>query len=55
MEITLDEIKLQCRIDNDDEDDLLSGYLVAAKAMVENHTNRVLFNTLPEEKQINAQ
>ncbi|MFQ6876495.1 MAG: head-tail connector protein [Haemophilus parainfluenzae] len=55
MEITLDEIKLQCRIDNDDEDDLLSAYLVAAKAMVENHTNRVLFNTLPEEKPINAQ
>lgn len=57
MQITLDEIKLQCRIDSDDEDDLLSVYLVAAKAIVENHTNRVLFEKLPEDesKPANAQ
>ena len=34
---------------------MLSAYLVAAKAMVENHTNRVLFTTLTEETPINAQ
>ena len=34
---------------------MLSAYLVAAKAMVENHTNRMLFNTLSEDKPINAQ
>ena len=57
MQITLDEIKLQCRIGSEDGDNLLSVYLVAAKAIVENHTNRVLFEKLPEDesKPANAQ
>lgn len=47
MDITLDEIKLQCRIDDDAEDDLLAVFLTSAKAMIENYTNRKLFSELP--------
>lgn len=49
MDITLDEIKLQCRIDDDAEDDLLAVFLTSAKAMIENYTNRKLFDELPTE------
>ncbi|ABR74601.1 phage gp6-like head-tail connector protein [Actinobacillus succinogenes] len=55
MNITIDEIKLQCRIDGDEEDDLLVIYLDAAKATVENYTNRKLYETLPDEPPENAQ
>ncbi|CDF99855.1 head-tail connector protein [Avibacterium paragallinarum] len=47
MDITLDEIKLQCRIDGNEEDELLKVFLRSAKAMIENHTNRKLFSELP--------
>lgn len=49
MDITLDEIKMQCRIDSDDEDDLLDVLLQSAKATIENYTNRKLFTELPSE------
>lgn len=49
MDITLDEIKFQCRIDDDAEDDLLAVFLTSAKAMIENYTNRKLFDELPTE------
>lgn len=49
MDVTLDEIKLQCRIDSDDEDELLAAFLISAKAIIENHTNRQLFAELPSE------
>ncbi|MCI7353062.1 MAG: head-tail connector protein [[Actinobacillus] rossii] len=47
MDITLDEIKLQCRIDGDSEDDLLKVFLESAKTTIENYTNRKLFAKLP--------
>lgn len=47
MNITLDEIKLQCRIDGDEENELLNVFLTSAKAIVENYTNRQLFSVLP--------
>lgn len=47
MDITLDEIKLQCRIDGDSENELLTVFLTSAKAMIENYTNRKLFDELP--------
>ena len=40
MNITLDEIKSQCRIDDDGQDELLEVYLAAAIATIENYTNR---------------
>ena len=49
MDITLDEIKMQCRIDSDDEDDFLNGLLQSAKATIESYTNRKLFTELPSE------
>lgn len=55
MNITLDEIKLQCRIDSDDQDNLLQVYLEAAKATIENYTNRKLYDTLPDNAPDNAQ
>ncbi len=46
---TLDEIKAQCRIDNDLEDGLLLNYLNASAAEVERLTNRKLyFDKIPE-------
>lgn len=54
MKITLDEIKQQCRIEHDLEDDLLLGYLKSAQVIVENYTNRKLFDTLPDEPPTNA-
>lgn len=54
MKITLDEIKQQCRIEHDLEDDLLLGYLKSAQVIVENYTNRKLFDTLPDEPLTNA-
>lgn len=54
MDITLEEIKLQCRIDSDVEDELLGVFLLSAKAIIENYTNRKLFAKLPENKPDNA-
>lgn len=45
---TLDEIKNQCRIDNDDEDNLLNIYLKAAISRAQNYTNRIFYeNEIP--------
>lgn len=55
MNITLDEIKLQCRIDSDDEDELLEGYKLSAIAFIEDYTNRTLYESLPEVPEDNAQ
>ncbi|MEG9498943.1 head-tail connector protein [Mannheimia indoligenes] len=54
MNITLEEIKQQCRIEHELEDDLLNGYLLSARKTVENLTNRQLFDELPEEPPANA-
>lgn len=54
MDITLDEIKLQCRIDGDEEDSLLTVFLESAKSAIENYTNRKLFAELPENAPDNA-
>ena len=55
MTITLDEIKSQCRIDDDGQDELLEVYLAAAIATIENYTNRKLYETLPDDQPDNAQ
>lgn len=54
MKITLEEVKQQCRIEHALEDDLLDGYLLSARRMIENVTNRALFDELPDEPPINA-
>lgn len=54
MSITLEEVKQQCRIEHDLEDDLLNGYLLSARKTVENLTNRQLFDELPEAPPANA-
>ena len=41
---TIEELRQQCRIDIDDEDILLLGYLDAAKEKAENYLNRKLYN-----------
>ena len=40
--ITVAELKQQCRIDNDDADDLLLSYIVAARGVVESRLRRQL-------------
>lgn len=47
---TLDEIKNQCRIDNDDENNLLDIYLKAAINKAQNYTNRIFYeDRIPED------
>lgn len=40
--LTLIETKAHCRVDIDEDDDLLTGYIVAAREWVENHCRRRL-------------
>jgi uncharacterized phiE125 gp8 family phage protein len=40
--LTLDETKAHCRVDYDDEDTLLTGYITAAREIIEQDTNRAL-------------
>ncbi|MEG9475778.1 head-tail connector protein [Mannheimia indoligenes] len=54
MSITLEEVKQQCRIEHDLEDDLLNGYLLSARKTIENLTNRKLVDELPENPPPNA-
>lgn len=49
MKITLEEVKQQCRIEHGQEDELLESYLLSARRMIENVTNRTLFDELPED------
>ncbi len=42
--ITLDETKLHLRIDNGDEDGLISSLITSARLMIEAHTDRALLN-----------
>lgn len=47
---TIEELRLQCRIDIDDEDPLLLGYLTAAKEKASNYLNRNLYEAdIPDE------
>lgn len=54
MKITLDEVKQQCRIEHELEDDLLKSYLDAAKSTLADLTNRTLFEKLPADPPDNA-
>lgn len=54
MTITLDDVKQQCRIEHDLEDNLLIDYLLSARRTIENLTNRKLFDELPENPSENA-
>ncbi|AWE23525.1 phage gp6-like head-tail connector protein [Salmonella enterica subsp. enterica serovar Senftenberg] len=38
--ITLEEVKLHCRIDGDDENALINGYIVAALEICQKHIGR---------------
>lgn len=42
--ITLEQVKYQCRIEHNDEDELLNGYILSAYDYVQNHTGRNLYN-----------
>ena len=41
--ITLEQVKFQCRIDHDDEDALLAGYIAAARDHVQMHLDRTIY------------
>lgn len=43
--IDLARAKLHCKVDGDDEDDLIQGYIDAAVAHVEQHCDRTLVET----------
>ncbi|MDU4059461.1 MAG: head-tail connector protein [Pseudomonas oryzihabitans] len=45
--IELSRVKLHLRVDHDDEDDLIQGYLAAASAYVEQHCDRTLVEANP--------
>lgn len=49
--VTLAEVKQQCRLepDDDQEDMLLTLYIKAARHAIEQHTDRELVESLPEE------
>jgi uncharacterized phiE125 gp8 family phage protein len=42
--VTLAQAKAQCRVDFPDDDNLILGYITAARQMVEKMTNRSIFN-----------
>lgn len=42
--ITLEQVKFQCRIDHDDEDALLAGYMAAARDHVQMHLDRTIYD-----------
>lgn len=41
--ITIEQVKYQCRIEHDDENELLNGYILSAYDYVENYTGRALY------------
>ncbi|WP_338804956.1 head-tail connector protein [Xenorhabdus griffiniae] len=47
---TVEELRLQCRIDSDEEDELLQAYLAVAREKAENYLNRRLYEEhVPED------
>ena len=41
--VTLEQVKYQCRIDHDDEDALLTGYMASARDHVQMHLDRTIY------------
>lgn len=41
--VTLEQVKFQCRIEHDDEDALLAGYIAAARDHVQMHLDRTIY------------
>ena len=41
--VTLEQVKYQCRIEHDDEDVLLAGYIAAARDHVQMHLDRTIY------------
>lgn len=41
--VTLEQVKHQCRIEHDDEDALLAGYMAAARDHVQMHLDRTIY------------
>ena len=42
--VTLEQVKFQCRIEHDDEDALLTGYIAAARDHVQMHLDRTIYD-----------
>lgn len=48
--VTLEQVKFQCRIEHDDEDVLLAGYIAAARDHVQMHLDRTIYElAVPDE------
>lgn len=43
--ITLEQVKFQCRIEHDEEDDILMLYIQSAQAFCQNYLDRNIYNT----------
>ena len=41
--VTIEQVKYQCRIEHDDEDVLLAGYIAAARDHVQMHLDRTIY------------
>ena len=41
--VTLEQVKYQCRIEHDDEDELLAGYMAAARDHIQMHLDRTIY------------
>lgn len=41
--VTLEQVKFQCRIEHDDEDALLAGYIAAARDHIQMHIDRTIY------------
>lgn len=44
--VTLEQVKFQCRIEHDDEDALLAGYMAAARDHVQKHLDRTIYESV---------
>ena len=41
--VTLEQVKFQCRIEHEDEDALLAGYMAAARDHIQQHLDRTIY------------
>lgn len=41
--VTLEQVKFQCRIEHEDEDVLLAGYMAAARDHIQQHLDRTIY------------
>lgn len=43
--VTLEQVKFQCRIEHEDEDALLAGYMAAARDHIQQHLDRTIYES----------